>query len=113
MTREEYLDFCRTLPLTEIDQPFDEDFDTYVARHSDNRKWYALVLTVNGRLAVNMKCDPMEADFLRSAFEGVIPAYHMNKVHWNTVFLDSDVPDDEIFRMTENSYSLTAKKKRR
>ena len=113
MTREEYLDFCRTLPLTEIDQPFDEDFDTWVARHCGNRKWFALIFDVKGRPAVNLKCDPLEADFLRSVYEGVTPGYHMNKTHWNTVYLDADVPDEELVRMTENSFSLTDKKKKR
>ena len=60
-----------------------------------------------------MKCEPMEADFLREAYEGVTPAYHMNKVHWNTVYLDSDVPEEEIYRMTMNSFELTKKKSKR
>ena len=67
----------------------------------------------DGKTIVNMKCEPMEADFLRQAYEGVTPAYHMNKVHWNTVYLDSDVPDEEIFRMTMNSFELTMKKSRK
>ena len=54
-----------------------------------------------------------EADFLRRAFEGVTPAYHMNKTHWNTVYLDSDVPREEIERMTLASFELTAKKPRK
>ena len=65
-----------------------------------------------GKTVVNLKCEPMESDFLRSVFKGVIPAYHMNKVHWNTVFLESDVPDEEIERMTLTSFALTDKKKR-
>ena len=78
----------------------------------ETRKWFALVMAHDGKTIVNMKCEPMEADFLRSAYEGVTPAYHMNKVHWNTVYLDSDVPDEEIFRMTMNSFELTKKKTR-
>ena len=61
---------------------------------------------------VNLKCDPMEADFLRRVYEGVTPAYHMNKTHWNTVYFDSDVPDDEFIRMTEISFNLTRKKRK-
>jgi len=113
MTRDEYLDHCRSICGAVVDCPFEEEFDTYAARHSDTKKWFALVLDVGGKPAVNLKCDPMEADFLRNAFEGVIPAYHMNKIHWNTVFLDSDVPEEEIIRMTENSFMLTSRKKRR
>lgn len=110
MTKEEYLEFCKNLADAELDCPFDEDFESVVARHSNGRKWFALVMKLNERWVVNLKCDPMEADFLRKAFEGVIPAYHMNKTHWNSVYLDSDVPREEIERMTISSYELTRKK---
>lgn len=110
MTKEEYIKFCKNLGGAEVDNPFNEDFETTVARHSDTGKWFALVMEYQGKAVVNLKCDPMEADFLRKVFKGVIPAYHMNKVHWNTVFLDSDVPVEEIERMTLNSFALTDKK---
>ncbi|MBP1563965.1 MAG: MmcQ/YjbR family DNA-binding protein [Oscillospiraceae bacterium] len=113
MTKEEYLDFCGNLGGAELDSPFDEDFETVVARHSDNRKWFALVIMHNGKWVVNLKCEPMEADFLRRAFEGITPAYHMNKTHWNSVYLDSDVPREEIERMTLSSFALTEKKQRK
>lgn len=112
MTREQYLQHLRTIIGAELDQPFDEDFETWIARHTDNRKWFAAILNIHGRYGVNLKCDPMEADLLRSIFEGVTPAYHMNKVHWNTVYFDSDVPDAELIRMTDMSFQLTAKKRK-
>lgn len=112
MTREQYLQHLRTIIGAELDQPFDEDFETWIARHTDNRKWFAAILNIHGRYGVNLKCDPMEADLLRNIFEGVTPAYHMNKVHWNTVYFDSDVPDEELIRMTDMSFQLTAKKRK-
>ncbi len=111
MTRQEYLDYCNTITAAVADTPFD-DGETVIVRHRDTRKWFAAIMELNGRTIVNLKCEPMEADFLRTAYEGVIPAYHMNKVHWNTVYLDSDVPDEEIYRMTMNSFVLTGKKKK-
>ncbi len=113
MTREQYLDYLRSINGASVDQPFDEDFETYIARHTDNRKWFAAILNIHGRYGVNLKCDPMEADFLRSVYEGVTEAYHMNKAHWNTVYFDADVPDEELIRMTESSFALTQKKKRK
>ncbi|MDE7278852.1 MAG: MmcQ/YjbR family DNA-binding protein [Oscillospiraceae bacterium] len=113
MTKNEYLEFCGTIAAAVSDTPFEDDAESVVIRHCDTRKWFALVMKLNGKDIVNLKCEPMEADFLRSAYEGVIPAYHMNKVHWNTVFLESDVPGEEIRRMTENSFELTSKKKQR
>ena len=112
MTKQQYIEHCRSILGAEVDQPFDDDFDTWVARHSDNRKWFALIFNVKDRPAVNLKCDPMEADFLRSVYDGVAPAYHMNKTHWNTVYFDADVPDEELIRMTETSFALTKTKKK-
>ena len=111
MTRDEYLEYCGTIVGAVMDKPFRNDDYSTVVRHIDTMKWFGLLMLLDGKDVVDLKCDPMEAEFLRSAYSGVIPAYHMNKVHWNTVFLDSDVPDEEIFRMTMNSYDLTAKKK--
>ncbi len=112
MTKDEYIEHLRNMGSTVVDQPFDEDFETYIGRHSDSKKWFAAILNIHGRYGVNLKCDPIEADFLRSVYEGVTAAYHMNKTHWNTVYFDSDVPDEELIRMTENSFNLTDKKKR-
>ena len=111
MTRDEFLEFCRNIPGASVDRPFDEGFETYAARHTLSRKWFALLMLHEGRYIVNLKCEPQEADLLRKLFCGIIPAYHMNKTHWNTVILDSDVPDEEIERMVMNSFALTDKKR--
>ncbi|SMF52861.1 Predicted DNA-binding protein, MmcQ/YjbR family [Alteromonadaceae bacterium Bs31] len=58
---------------------------------------------------VNLKCDPQEALMLRDVFEAVIPGYHMNKVHWNSVLLDGSIPAAEIERMVDKSYGLVVK----
>jgi len=113
MTKDEYLDFCRTIPGALVDQPFEEDFETYIVRHRDNRKWFAAVLRHNGRDLINLKCEPIEAEFLRSVYEGIVPAYHMNKTHWNTIYLDSDVPDELLRQLTLASRKLTAKKRKK
>ncbi|WP_298439691.1 MmcQ/YjbR family DNA-binding protein [uncultured Ferrimonas sp.] len=55
---------------------------------------------------MNLKCDPNEAQALRDIFSAVIPGYHMNKAHWNTVILDGSIPSGEIQRMIDNSYLL-------
>jgi len=55
---------------------------------------------------LNLKCDPDEANVLRKVFKSIIPGYHMNKTHWNSIILDRSVPDDEIKRMIDNSYQL-------
>lgn len=58
--------------------------------------------------SVNLKCDPEKAIELREHYEGVQPGYHMNKTHWNTVFLEADVPDKLILALVDHSYTLVA-----
>ncbi len=72
-------------------------------------KLFAILGTDKGIAKVNLKCDPEEALALRDIFEGVIPGYHMNKKHWNTVLLNGTVPSNEIERMVDNSYKLVFK----
>lgn len=55
---------------------------------------------------INLKCDPDEALFLRDMFDAVLPGYHMNKMHWNTVLLDGSIPRGELERMMDASYGL-------
>jgi len=55
---------------------------------------------------MNLKCDPQEATILRDIHKAVIPGYHMNKLHWNTLILDGSIPRGEIERMVDNSFML-------
>ena len=119
MTRRELIDLCLTLPGSYEDYPFDDfanpggsGMSWTVLRHKGNKKSFALVFERDG-LCVNLKCEPMRADFLRAAFPGgVTPAYHMNKEHWNTVRPDL-VPRADLEEMLEHSFDLTKPKTRR
>jgi predicted DNA-binding protein (MmcQ/YjbR family) len=114
MTRRELIDFCLTLPLSYEDYPFDRVADDHawtVMRHRGNKKSFALIFEREGRLFVNLKCDPLEAGLLRQAFSGVTPAYHMNKAHWNSVALDGDVAEQELMWRVARSYDLIRPKK--
>lgn len=62
-----------------------------------------------GLACINLKCDPDEALALRDIFSAVVPGYHMNKRHWNTVILDGSIPVGEIERMIDRSYGLVVK----
>jgi predicted DNA-binding protein (MmcQ/YjbR family) len=98
------------------DYPFDSIADPgkwTVMRHRANKKSFALIYERNGKLCVNLKCDPLEANLLRQAFADVMPGYHMNKTHWNTVTLGGDVPDEMLHDMIGNSYDLIKPKTRR
>lgn len=115
MTRREIIDFCLTFPAAYEDYPFDEvaDESAWTAmRHKTNKKSFAFITVRGGRLMVNLKCDPMEADLLRGVYKDVEPGYHMNKTHWNSVYPGGDVPDEELWRMITASYDLIKPKMR-
>lgn len=69
-------------------------------------KMFALLSERAGEPQVNLKCDPHEAAMLRDIFPAVLPGYHMNKKHWNTVLLDGSVPEGEVQRMIDVSWRL-------
>ena len=70
-----------------------------------------LLANLEGDLSVNLKCDPALAIELREKHSSVIPGYHMNKKHWNTVMLDGSIPDSEVFKWIDHSYNLVKGKK--
>ncbi|PYL08781.1 MAG: MmcQ-like protein [Verrucomicrobia bacterium] len=69
-------------------------------------KMFALAALDEVPTSVNLKCDPDLALDLRDRYEQVRPGYHMNKKHWNTVEIDSGIPDTELRKMIDHSYEL-------
>ncbi len=105
MTEDELKHYCLSLPMVYSDQPFHDD--TVAFRHTANHKTFVFMIHAHGRLHINLKCEPLRAQLLRDSYTGVEPGYHMNKQHWNSVFLDTDVPDFEIKNMIDASHELT------
>ncbi|WMJ24084.1 MmcQ/YjbR family DNA-binding protein [Paludicola sp. MB14-C6] len=108
MTKQELIDYCLTYPSTYLDYPFDEEWAAI--RHQSNKKTFAFLYHRNHQLCMNLKCNPMEADFFRSVFSAVTPAYHMNKTHWNTVTIDGSMDENQIYDLIQISYQLTKAK---
>ena len=121
MTKQGFFELCSSSYLTMPDYPFDEDFETAVFRHADNRKWFALVMRVSrckfggasGEVidVVNLKL-PTEMFGSFGAADGVYPAYHMNKLHWISVLLP-DAPDDVVKFLLNASFEATRKRVKR
>ncbi|MEH6576731.1 MAG: MmcQ/YjbR family DNA-binding protein [Amphritea sp.] len=88
-----------------------EDFPFYphVAVFKIQGKMFATLVMEQGTARMNLKCDPAEALMLRDIFDAVLPGYHMNKRHWNTVVLDGSIPKGEIERMIDRSYGLVVR----
>ncbi len=72
-------------------------------------KMFALIALESEPLRINLKCDPELALHLRNKYDAVMPGYHMNKKHWNTVVLDGSIPEEEMIIFFDDSYSLVAK----
>lgn len=107
-SREEVLAFGLTFPDTYQDTPF-HDQNWQLIRIKGSKKAFLWTYEMNGYIHINVKVDPEWRDFWRDAYESVIPGYHQNKEHWNTVILDGSVPDGDIKRMIAESYELIAK----
>ena len=71
-----------------------------------SKKAFLWTYEKDGFLHLNVKTDPAWRDFWRSTFPSVIPGYHLNKEHWNTIILDGSIPDEDIRRMIAESYDL-------
>ena len=87
----------------------DFPFDTVTLVAKVGGKMFALVATSDDPLRINLKCEPGKAEILRELHPAVLPGYHMNKRHWNTVVVDGSLEDDDIFSMIDDSYALVVK----
>ena len=101
---------ARTYLLNKPGAYEDFPFGPEVAVMKINTRMFATLLPVHDHARMNLKCDPDEALMLRDIFDAVLPGYHMNKRHWNTVILDGSIPRGEIERMIDRSYALVVKK---
>ena len=93
--------FCLSLSFVKEDFPFDQS--TLVFKVGG--KIFALTDVDKGSF-VNLKCDPEKAIELREEYNGIKPGYHMNKKHWNSVYIHSDVSDKQLFELITHSYEL-------
>lgn len=107
MNKEEIIKYCLSLENTYKDTPFPGDFESITMKHTKNKKWFALIMYVNDKLYLNVKTDPNYSDILRNTYNYIIPAYHMNKEHWNTIIIDEKVDKSLVKELIEQSYELT------
>ncbi len=104
-TREEALAYGLSFPDTYQQAPF-HDPNWQLVRVKGSKKAFLWTYVRNGYVNLNVKVDPEWRDFFRNAYESVIPGWHQNKEHWNTIILDGSVPDQDIRRMIAESYAI-------
>jgi len=105
MNLESFRDYCLEKPGATEGTPFGPDVVVFKV----GGKMFALASLDEVPARVNLKCDPDLALELRDRYEQVRPGYHMNKKHWNTVEIDSGIPEAELRKMIDHSYELVVK----
>lgn len=106
-TREEALAYALSFPKTYQEAPF-HDFNWQLVRVEGSKKAFLWTYERDGYINLNVKVSPEWRDLWRSTYPAVLPGYHQNKEHWNTIILDGTIPTEEIQRMIAESYDLVA-----
>lgn len=108
MTHKECEEYLLSFPNTWLDFPFGEGTSVYKVGHKDtgDGKLFAIIADNSTPLRVSLKCDPQLAVMLREKYESVLPGYHLNKKHWNTIICSGQLDDDEIRDLIRLSYNL-------
>jgi predicted DNA-binding protein (MmcQ/YjbR family) len=106
-THKEVEAYILSMPDSRLDYPFGEGVAVY--KTADD-KMFALVKEGSDPIQLSLKCDPLLAKTLRERFESVLPGYHLNKKHWNTVLLTGQLSWDEIQDLIRHSYLLVTEK---
>jgi predicted DNA-binding protein (MmcQ/YjbR family) len=102
MTHKEVEEYLLSMPNARLDYPFGEDVAVYKAKD----KMFALVREKKEPVQISLKCDPILAETLRAKYETVLPGYHLNKKHWNTIVLTGQLPWEEVQDLIKHSYDL-------
>ena len=106
-TRKQALEYGLSFPDTYQDAPFHDD-NWQLVRYKGNKKAFLWIYERDGFINLNVKVDPEQAFFWRKIYKSVIPGYHQNKDHWNTIILDGSIPDRDIKIMIGESYDLVS-----
>jgi len=117
MTRKELDEYLLSKTYTRLDYPFGEEAAVFKVNvtplkkgssknDKPDEKMFALVNEKKDPINISLKCDPQLAEVLREKYESVMPGYHLNKKHWNTLVLSGQLPDDEVKDLINLSYRL-------
>ena len=95
-------DYILSMPNARLDYPFGKDVAVYKA----GDKMFALISEGKDPVRLSLKCDPVLAVTLRDKYDEIMPGYHLNKKHWNTLVLSGQLPWEEVQGLIRHSYEL-------
>jgi len=104
MNLEQIRNYCLSKKGATESLPFDEDTPVYKVMNK-----IFLLANLNSPYSINIKCDPEKAVELREKYDDVVPGYHMNKAHWNTVYIETTISDKLYCKWIDHSYDLIIK----
>lgn len=123
MDRQNAFDYIRKKYKVLPEYPWHRYDQNAVFRHADNKKWFALVMDVQrGKLGlsgsacvdvINLKVDDVFFHDMLIKEDGIMPAYHMNKMHWISVLLDGTVAEERVYELIDMSFMATASARKR
>lgn len=109
MTHKELSAHLLAFPGSVLEYPFGDEAAVYkVELEGGDKKMFALVAVDSDPIRVSLKCDPNLAELLRDKYESVLPGYHMNKKHWNTIILTGQLEGQELIDLISHSYQLVS-----
>ncbi len=109
MDIEQLRDYCLSKPGAEEGFPFGEQTLVFKV----DKKIFLLASLDSFPLQFNVKCEPQKAIDLREEYPAILPGYHMNKKHWNTIIVDGTLPHKLLAQMIDNSFTLVRGKQKR
>ncbi len=105
MNIESIRDYCLSKKAVTESFPFDEETLVFKVMN----KMFALT-NIEGELRINLKCNPEKAIELREEFNFILPGFHMNKQHWNTIIITSPIKESQLKEWIDESYNLVVSK---
>ena len=107
--REEIIKYIKEEYNVDPEYLWKDTPDAAIFRHKSNNKWFGLIMNVEGKEYLNVKTEPAYSELLRNSYNYIIPAYHMNKQHWNTIIISEKIDEKLLYELIEESYKLTKK----
>lgn len=103
-TQKELEEYILSMPGSRLDYPFGAEAAVYKV----GNKIFAIIGEGSDPVRLSLKCDPLLAETLREKYETVMPGYHLNKKHWNTIICSGQLDDEELKGLIAHSYQLVS-----